>query len=41
MIVQPCELMPPYNALGNNPTLQQRFGLGQGGFQGNNPFGGR
>jgi len=42
VIVQPSELLPPYNALGSNPTLQQRFGLGQaGGFQGNNIFGGR
>ena len=41
VIVQPSELLPPYNALGSNPTMQQRFGLGQGGFGGNNPFGGR
>jgi uncharacterized protein (AIM24 family) len=41
VIVQPSELLPPYNALGSNPTLQQRFGLGQGGFQANNLFGGR
>jgi uncharacterized protein (AIM24 family) len=41
VVVQPAELLPPYNALGSNPSLQQRFGLGQGGFQGNNPFGGR
>ena len=41
VVVQPSELLPPYNAMGSNPTLQQRFGLGQGGMQGNNFFGGR
>jgi hypothetical protein len=41
VVVQPAELLPPYNALGSNPSLQQRFGLGQGGMQGNNFFGGR
>jgi uncharacterized protein (AIM24 family) len=41
VVVQPAELMPPYNALGSSPSLQQRFGLGQGGFQGQNFFGGR
>jgi uncharacterized protein (AIM24 family) len=34
VVVQPAELLPPYNALGSNPTLQQRFGLGQGGLGG-------
>jgi uncharacterized protein (AIM24 family) len=41
VVVQPSELMPPYNAIGSNPSLQQRFGVGQGGMQGNNIFGGR
>jgi uncharacterized protein (AIM24 family) len=41
VVVQPCELMPPYNAIGANPGLAERFGLGQAGFAGNNPFGGR
>jgi uncharacterized protein (AIM24 family) len=41
VVVQPAELMPPYNAIGANPSMQQRFGLGQGGFQGQNFFGGR
>jgi uncharacterized protein (AIM24 family) len=47
VVVQPCELLPPYNALagatGQGPAgqLQQRFGFGQGGMSGNNPFGGR
>jgi uncharacterized protein (AIM24 family) len=40
VVVQPAELMPPYNAIGNNPSMQQRFGVGQGGMQGNNFFGG-
>jgi uncharacterized protein (AIM24 family) len=38
-IVQPCELMPPYNALGSNPGMAERFGLGAGGFQQNSFFG--
>jgi uncharacterized protein (AIM24 family) len=41
VVVQPAELLPPYNAMGANPTLQQRFGVGQGGMAGNNFFGGR
>jgi uncharacterized protein (AIM24 family) len=41
VVVQPAELMPPYNAIGNNPSLAGRFGVGQGGMQGNNFFGGR
>jgi uncharacterized protein (AIM24 family) len=41
VVVQPAELLPPYNAMGANPSLQQRFGVGQGGMQGNNFFGGR
>jgi uncharacterized protein (AIM24 family) len=41
VVVQPAELMPPYNALAGT-NMAGRFGLGQqGGFQGNNPFGGR
>jgi uncharacterized protein (AIM24 family) len=40
VVVQPAELMPPYNALAGT-DLAGRFGLGQGGFGGNNPFGGR
>jgi hypothetical protein len=38
VVVQPCELLPPYNALAGAGTAE-RFGLGQGGFSGNNPFG--
>jgi uncharacterized protein (AIM24 family) len=41
VVVQPAELMPPYNALAANPTMAQRFGMGQGGMAGNNFFGGR
>ena len=41
VVVQPAELMPPYNALAANPSVAQRFGMGQGGFSGNNFFGGR
>lgn len=41
VVVQPAELVPPYNAIGSNPSLAGRFGLGQGGMQGNNLFGGR
>jgi uncharacterized protein (AIM24 family) len=41
VVVQPAELMPPYNAMSANPGMAERFGLGQGGFQGNSPFGGR
>ena len=40
VVVQPAELLPPYNALAGT-DLAGRFGLGQGGFGGNNPFGGR
>jgi uncharacterized protein (AIM24 family) len=40
VIVQPAELLPPYNAMGSNPSLANRFGMGQGGMQGNNFFGG-
>jgi uncharacterized protein (AIM24 family) len=39
VVVQPAELMPPYNAL-EGTDLAGRFGLGQGGF-GANTFGGR
>ena len=42
VVVQPCELLPPYNALaGGVGTPGQLFGLGPQGFSGNNPFGGR
>lgn len=41
VVVQPAELLPPYNALGSNPSLSERFGMGQGGFGGQNFFGGR
>ncbi|OHV20224.1 hypothetical protein BBK14_08240 [Parafrankia soli] len=34
VIVQPCELLPPYNALAGS-GLAGQFGLGQGGFAGN------
>ncbi|WP_163554175.1 AIM24 family protein [Candidatus Frankia alpina] len=34
VIVQPCELLPPYNALAGSGAAGH-FGLGQGGFQGN------
>jgi uncharacterized protein (AIM24 family) len=34
VIVQPCELLPPYNALAG-ADLAGHFGLGQGGFSGN------
>lgn len=34
VIVQPCELLPPYNALAG-AGLAGQFGLGQGGFRGN------
>jgi uncharacterized protein (AIM24 family) len=40
VVVQPAELLPPYNALAGT-DLAGRFGLGQGGFAGNNPLGGR
>jgi uncharacterized protein (AIM24 family) len=40
VVVQPCELMPPYNALEGAGPAGQLFGLGQSGFAGNNPFGG-
>jgi uncharacterized protein (AIM24 family) len=40
VVVQPAELLPPYNALAGT-DLAGRFGLGQGGFGQNNPFGGR
>ncbi|MEV0564056.1 AIM24 family protein [Dactylosporangium sp. NPDC050588] len=40
VVVQPAELMPPYDALAGT-NLAGRFGLGQqGGMQGNNFFGG-
>jgi len=39
VVIQPAELMPPYNALAGT-DLAGRFGMGQGGF-GANPFGGR
>lgn len=38
VVVQPCELMPPYTALAGS-GMAERFGLGQAGFAGNNPFG--
>jgi uncharacterized protein (AIM24 family) len=38
VVVQPCELMPPYTAL-EGTGVAERFGLGQAGFSGNNPFG--
>ena len=38
VVVQPCELMPPYTALAGT-GVAERFGLGQAGFSGNNPFG--
>lgn len=38
VVVQPCELLPPYSAL-EGAGLAERFGLGQAGFSGNNPFG--
>jgi uncharacterized protein (AIM24 family) len=41
VVVQPSELLPPYNALANNPSLAGRFGMGQGGLAGQNFFGGR
>jgi uncharacterized protein (AIM24 family) len=44
VVVQPAELMPPYSAMSANPSLQERFGMGQGGqggFGANNFFGGR
>jgi uncharacterized protein (AIM24 family) len=40
VVVQPAELMPPYNALGSSPGIGDRFGMGAGGFAGNNIFGG-
>ncbi|WP_131767659.1 AIM24 family protein [Candidatus Protofrankia californiensis] len=38
VIVQPCELLPPYNALAG-AGLAERFGLGEAGFAGNQPQG--
>ncbi|MBN1171463.1 MAG: AIM24 family protein [Micromonosporaceae bacterium] len=38
VVVQPEELLPPYAAL-EGGGLAERFGLGQAGFSGNNPFG--
>ncbi|BCJ63244.1 MULTISPECIES: AIM24 family protein [Polymorphospora] len=40
VVVQPAELMPPYNALAGT-DMAGRFGMGQGGMAGNNFFGGR
>jgi uncharacterized protein (AIM24 family) len=40
VVVQPAELLPPYNALAGT-DLAGRFGLGQTGFSGGNIFGGR
>lgn len=40
VVIQPCELMPPYDALAGS-GVAGRFGVGQGGLQGNNFFGGR
>jgi uncharacterized protein (AIM24 family) len=34
VVVQPCELLPPYNALAGT-SMAGRFGLGAGGFAGN------
>lgn len=39
VVVQPAELVPPYDALAGT-SMAGRFGLGQGGMAGNNPFGG-
>ncbi|GAA2588621.1 AIM24 family protein [Dactylosporangium fulvum] len=39
VIVQPAELLPPFDALAG-AGLAGRFGVGQGGFAGNNPLGG-
>ncbi len=39
VVVQPAELVPPYDALAGT-SLAGRFGVGQGGMAGNNPFGG-
>ncbi|MBT8225674.1 MAG: AIM24 family protein [Dactylosporangium sp.] len=38
VVVQPAELLPPYNAL-QGAGVAERFGMGQGGLAGNNPFG--
>lgn len=40
VVVQPSELLPPYDALAG-AGMAGRFGVGQGGMQGNNFFGGR
>ena len=40
VVVQPAELLPPYNALAGS-GVAERFGLGQAGFSANNLFGGR
>jgi uncharacterized protein (AIM24 family) len=40
VVVQPCELMPPYSSMPEGSGLAERFGLGQAGFSGANPFSG-
>jgi hypothetical protein len=39
VIVQPCELLPPYNALAG-AGVAGHFGFGQGGFSGHHQPGG-